>query len=197
MKKAISILFVMALMAVTNVQAQGIYFGFKGGLNNTKLNTDLENVNTKSGYGWFIGPTLKVNILPFLGVQAAALYSQTSSKINDERIKQKSVLVPLHLRLNLQIGAESGLFLATGPQFAFNVGDDEFSWKDTSTYNTTFQLRKSNFSWNFGVGVTLIKNVELSFDYSLGLAKTGDLEHLSKDDKPKSKMWAAGLTWLF
>ena len=76
-----------------------------------------------------MGPTLKIDILPFLGVQAAAFYNQSNCKIVDEKIKQKSILVPIDARLNLKFDSEkaTGIYLSTGPQFGFNVGDADYN----------------------------------------------------------------------
>ena len=203
MKKFFCLFVVMAFFAIVPTSAQGIYFGVKGGVNNSKLAVDLEGVECKSGYGWFVGPTLKIDILPFLGVQAAAFYDQSSSKIEDVTIKRKSVLVPLDARLNLKLSPESGIFLTTGPQFGFNVGDDDYnifgsnSSQAKENINSVFQLKKSMFSWNFGAGLMVSKQLELGFVYTLGLTKTAELEHLSKDDKPKSRGWMASATLFF
>ena len=203
MKKGFCTLIVLALFAVLPSYAQGVYFGVKGGVNNSKFGIDLEGVSSKSGYGWFVGPTLKVDILPFLGLQAAAFYDQSSSKVNDVSIKQKNVIVPIDARLNLNLAPGSGIFLSTGPQFNFNVGDKNYnilgsnSGEARDNINSTFQLKESTFCWNFGAGIMLTKNVELGYVYSIGLGKTGELEHLKKEDKPTSKSWRASLTLFF
>ena len=202
MKKNLFLL-IVALFAIVPASAQGIFFGVKGGVNNTRLGVDCEGLNTKSGYGWFVGPTLKIDILPFLGVQGSVFYSQNNCKIEDEKIKQKSILVPIDVRLNLKINEEAGLFLSTGPQVGFNVGDADYnifgsnSSEAKENIKSTFQLSKSTFNWNFGAGVSLTKNIELGIIYSLGLGKTGELEHLTKEDKPKSRGWAASATLYF
>ena len=79
---------------------------------------------------------------------------------------------------------EAGIYLATGPQFGFNVGEDEFTWNETSSYKNTFQMKKSMFNWNFGVGAMLSKKFELGVVYSLGISKTGELE--AEIDKAKA-----------
>jgi hypothetical protein len=205
MKKQLISLFVMAFLAIVPASAQGIFFGVKGGMNNTRMGIDMEGISTKSGYGWFVGPTLKIDILPFFGVQAAALYNQSNCKILDEKIKQKSILVPIDARLNLKFNSEksTGIYLSTGPQFGFNVGDADYnifgsnSSEAKENVKSTFQLKKSIFSWNFGIGVMASKHFELGALYSLGLTTTGELEQLTKDDKPKSRMWNISATWFF
>ena len=192
--KFLSSLIIMAFFAIVPTSAQGVYFGVKGGLNNTNLKTDLDEISTKEGYGWFLGPTLKVDILPFLGVQGSVFYEQNNCKIEGKSIHQKSVLVPLDARLNLHIAPEAGIYLSTGPQFGFNVGDDEFDWDSSTSYKSTFQLKKSMFYWNFGIGAMITKRLELGYDVSFGIAKTGELKDLDEKDKPTSRTWHINAT---
>ena len=69
MKKSIISMVVMAMFAVMPANAQGIAFGVKGGVNFTKMSIDDDAVKSESGVGFFIGPTLKIDFLPFLGIQ--------------------------------------------------------------------------------------------------------------------------------
>lgn len=202
MKKIIVTMLMMAFFATLS-NAQGVYFGVKGGLNNTKLNTDMEGVTLDSDYGWFLGPTLRIDILPFLGVQGSAFYSQNQSKLNGVKIKQKSVIIPLDARLNIPVNDETGIFLSMGPQFGFNTGEDDYnifgsnSSEAKDNIHNTFQLKKSMFSWNFGAGLSLTKNIEFGFVYSVALANTGEIKDLKKEDKAKAKGWQASATFYF
>ena len=176
MKKTIISMVVMAMFAVMPANAQGIAFGVKGGVNFTKMSIDNDAVNSESGVGFFIGPTLKIDFLPFLGVQGSVMYEQANSKVDGEKIKRQSIIVPIDLRVNLKLNEDAGIYLATGPQVGFNVGESDFSWNDTSTYKNTFQMKKSMFNWNFGAGAMLSKHFEVGVVYSLGISKTGELE---------------------
>ena len=208
--KFISAVIVMAFMAVAPASAQGIAFGVKGGVNFTKMSIDNDAVDSKSGVGFFIGPTLKIDFLPFLGIQGALMYEQTNSKVAanaagvsaEEKIKRQAIILPIDLRVNLKLNETSGLYVATGPQFDFTVGSDfELNGqklKDTFDFNTAM------FGWNFGVGVMLSKKFEIGASYNLGISKTGELEATvneakanNNDLKPKSRSWKVGVTFFF
>ena len=176
MKKSVISLVVMAMFAVMPASAQGIAFGVKGGANITKMSLDNDAIDCDAGVGFFVGPTLKIDFLPFLGVQASIFYEQANSKVDGEKIKRQSIIVPIDARVNFKFNEDAGIYLATGPQFGFNVGEDEFTWNESSSYKNTFQLKKSMFNWNFGAGVMLTKKFEVGVVYSLGIAKTGELE---------------------
>ena len=204
MKKTIISMVVMAMFAVMPASAQGVAFGLKGGVNFTKMSIDDDAVKTESGVGFFVGPTLKIDFLPFFGIQGSIFYEQANSKINGEKIKRQSITVPIDARVNLKLNEGAGIYVATGPQFAFNVGDSEFKWNDTSTYRDTFEFNKSLFSWNFGVGAMLTKKIELGVVYSLGISKTGELEaeidkakQNNNELKPKSSSWQISATFFF
>ena len=71
MKKTIVSMVVMAMFTVMPASAQGIAFGVKGGVNGTKMSIDNDAVKSETGIGFFVGPTLKIDFLPFFGVQGA------------------------------------------------------------------------------------------------------------------------------
>ena len=204
MKKSIITMVVMAMFAVMPANAQGVAFGLKGGVNFTKMSIDDDAVKSESGVGFFIGPTLKIDILPFLGVQGSIMYEQANSKVDGEKIKRQSIIIPIDARVSFKFKEGAGIYLATGPQFGFNVGESEFTWNDTSTYKNTFQMKKSMFNWNFGVGAMLSKHFELGVVYSLGISKTGELEaEIDKakannnELKPKSSTWQISASYFF
>ena len=204
MKKSIITMVVMAMFAVMPANAQGIAFGVKGGVNFTKMSIDDDAVKSEAGVGFFVGPTLKIDFLPFLGIQGSVLYEQANSKVDGEKIKRQSIIIPIDARVSFKFKEGAGIYLATGPQFGFNVGDSEFTWNDTSTYKNTFQMKKSMFNWNFGVGAMLSKHFELGVVYSLGISKTGELEaEIDKakannnELKPKSSTWQISASYFF
>ena len=204
MKKTIVSMVVMAMFAVMPANAQGIAFGVKGGVNGTKMSIDNDAVKSELGIGFFVGPTLKIDLLPFFGVQGALLYEQANSKVDGEKIKRQSIIVPIDARLNIKFKEDAGIYLTTGPQLGFNVGDNDFTWNETSSYKSTFQMKKSMFNWNFGIGAMLNKHFELGAVYSLGISKTGELEaEIDKakannnELKPKSSTWQISATYFF
>ena len=208
--KRIITLVVLAVAMTMTVQAQGIKFGVKAGLNITKMSISKDVFDSKNKAGFFVGPTLKIDFLPFLGVQAALMYEQSNSKLaskvasvsDEEKIKRQAIILPIDLRVNLKLNETSGLYVATGPQFDFTVGSDfELNGqklKDTFDFNTAM------FGWNFGVGIMLSKKFEIGASYNLGISKTGELEATvdeakanNNELKPKSRSWKVGVTLFF
>lgn len=200
--KRIITLVVLAVAMAASVQAQGIKFGVKGGLDIINMSFDQKVFDTSNKVGWFIGPSVKVALpIAGLGVDIAAFYDQKQSEVNNETIKQKSILVPVNARFNFGLGSTASIYLAAGPQVSFNVGDSEFNWKDKNDYNNTFQLKKSAFSINLGAGVSLLDHLEIGFAYNIGLGKTADAtfkqatQDIKDDTAPKS--WQISAAYYF
>lgn len=179
MKKALTIIFGLALMCVAQPSQAQVKFGVKGGLNVSDMSIDKKVFDSSNQTGFFIGPTLKVSLpLTGLGIDVAALYDQRSAKINDaaekggkETLKQQYVNIPVNLRYGIGLGSLASVYLAAGPQFGFNVGD-----KDTKIFDkANWQLRKSAFSVNIGAGVSIVKHVEVGANYNIACGKTGEV----------------------
>lgn len=207
------ILFVVALLASTmTVQALGLKFGIKGGLNLTKMTFSKDVYSSDNQAGFYLGPTLKLSLPLGFCVDAAALYDQRSTKVdiidvknapaNDEGIKtltsldtydikQKSIQIPINARYNIGLGSEAGIYLAVGPQFGFPVGD--------KVYNTKlgdYTLKSSNLSFNFGAGVYLLDHLEVGFSYNLAAGKSGEFTGYSDIDT-HNNAWQIGAAIYF
>ena len=198
------VLLVLSLTMTMAAQAQtGVKFGVKGGLDIQNMKFDESVFNTDNKVGWFVGPTLQISLpVGGLGIDIAGLYDQKTTDVNGESIKQKSILVPVNARLKLGLGGTAGLYVAAGPQFAFNVGDDEFKWKKDDIENT-FQLKKSAFSVNLGAGVYLSEHLEIGFAYNIALGSTADAswkkatDAALHDDDTKPKSWQISAAYYF
>lgn len=202
MKRFFSLVVLLSAMTMA-VQAQSIKFGVKGGLDIQNLKFDDSVFNTDNKLGWFVGPTLQISLpIGGLGVDIAGLYDQKKSEVNGETITQKSILVPVNARLKLGIGSTAGVYVAAGPQFAFNVGDSEFKWKKDNVENT-FQLKKSSFSVNLGAGIYFSSHLEVGFAYNIALGSTADASWKAAtdaafhNDDTKPKSWQISAAYYF
>ena len=186
------------------MQAQNVKFGVKGGIDIQDMKFNETDLNTENKLGWFVGPTLQV-ALPIggLGIDIAGLYDQKETKVNGETIKQKNILVPVNARLKLGLGSSAGIYVAAGPQFAFNIGDEEFKWTDKDSRDNTFQLKKSAFSVNLGGGIYFSSHLEIGFVYNVAVGSTADAswkaatEAAFHNDDTKPKSWQISATYYF
>lgn len=206
MKQFFGTLAMLLCLVVVPADAQGLSFGVKGGVTRASLEFDKDNFFGKGHYGWFIGPSVKLNLPMMLGADGAVLYDQHEVKIagdEGQTMKIKQICIPVNARLNFNLPTGAGFYLAAGPQVAFNVGDSEFKWSKKESYETTFQMKKSAFSLNFGAGVTLLSHLEVGFAYNLELGNTSDItmnfltdRNTYKDDS-KVNTWKLQATYYF
>ena len=201
MKRFFSLVVLLSAVAMA-MQAQNVKFGVKGGVDIQDMKFDESVFNTENKMGWFVGPTLQVSLpIGGLGVDIAGLYDQKETKVNEATIKQQSILVPVNARLKLGIGSSAGIYVAAGPQFAFNIGDEnEFEWTHEYIQNT-FQLKKSALSVNLGAGFFLSSHLEFGFNYNVSVTSTAEaswdaaFDAIKDDTKPKS--WQISATYYF
>ena len=208
-------LFTIMLMAVAIAMSSNaqVMFGLKGGLNLTKMTVSNSNVEDmfKNKAGFFIGPTVKFKLpIVGLGIDAAALYDQREAELEvdnisggteTEKIKQQTIQIPINVRYDFGLGETASIFIYAGPQFGFNVGDKSKDLFGVSEWT----LRSSNVSANVGLGVMLLKHLQLSANYNIALGKTGEVDlkqgwDVTKDTvlgKSKANAWQIALAYYF
>ena len=207
MKKILSLVFmVAAMMYATSANAQ-IKFGLKGGLNVTSMSFSEDVFDASNKTGFFVGPMVKVTV-PIVGLSfdAAALYDQKEAdvkyNIDDEfgktNVKQQSINIPVNVRYGFGLSSLANIFLFAGPQWGINVGDKNFEWNKSGCYS----LKKTNFSVNVGLGVTLLSHLQLSANYNIACGKTADVtwEETGKNivnGNSKNNSWQIALGYWF
>lgn len=211
MKKFFTIM-LMAVAIAMSSNAQ-VMFGLKGGLNLTKMTVSNSNVEDmfKNKAGFFIGPTVKFKLpIVGLGIDAAALYDHREAELEvdnisggteTEKIKQQTIQIPINVRYDFGLGETASIFIYAGPQFGFNVGDKSKDLFGVSEWT----LRSSNVSANVGLGVMLLKHLQLSANYNIALGKTGEVDlkqgwDVTKDTvlgKAKANAWQIALAYYF
>lgn len=211
MKKIFALALVaLGLMAAKPAEA-GIGFGLKCGLNITNMSMSSEVLDASNRTGFFIGPSVKFTLpVVGLGIDASALYDQREAKLKGEvsgsdlntTVKQQAINIPINLRYTFGLGDLAGVYIAAGPQFGFNVGDKNFDVLKVANY----KLKSSNFSVNLGAGVTLIKHLEIGFNYNIACGKTGevtgkgaatDVVKSLADSSGKSNAWQISAAYYF
>lgn len=113
------------------------------------------------------------------GVDAAALFNSRRYNLDDNYSKTfQSVELPINAKYSLGLGSTASFFLATGPQFGFNVGNknwDKVRTEGTAAVKSTFKKKNMNVSWNIGGGVRLLKHLEAGVTYNIMLSKYADV----------------------
>ena len=174
---AIAIAFAFA----TPAQAQ-FKFGVKAGLNVTNMSFKSDVIKTDNRAGVFagVGAEFTVPIIG-LGVDAAVQYEQRNVTDvefdeNMENVEKttkalKYIAIPINVKYNIGLGEVAGLYIATGPQFSFNVGGKSLS-------SGSYELKKSEISWNVGAGVKFLGHLQLGYNYNIALGNTAEVANV-------------------
>lgn len=181
MKKIFAALMLIAAFAVSVPAAAQLKFGIVGGLNLTKLSTSGNNFSSDNRAGWYIGPKIEFTVpIVNLSIDGAVEYSQRQMNIgNDEsglakNEQYKSIEIPINVRYTLGLGQMLGVYVATGPQFGFNVGNKNFVGMLTGSNSESIRMKDAAVSWNVGVGVTVLSHLQVGVGYNFMLNKTGE-----------------------
>lgn len=207
MKKIFMLLAMIVTMTAANNASAQIKFGLKGGVNVTDMSLSSNVFDASNRTGFFVGPTIKVQLpLVGLGIDASALYDQREAKIKvgntttKETLRSQAINVPINLRCGWGLSSLANIFLFAGPQFGFNVGDKDQKITESSTWS----VKNSNFSLNFGAGVTLLSHLQLTANYNVVCGKTSDatitegIEQLTnKEVRSRANAWQIALAYYF
>ena len=198
MKKILTIAVLFAALMTTVPAKAEVKFGLKGGLNLTSMSLDANAISKSNQAGFFIGPTFKFTIpIVGLGFDASALYDQRKAEVDNTSVKQQSIQIPINLRYGIGLGSTASIYFFAGPQFGFNVGD-----KDIKTDVGNWTFKSSNISANVGLGLMLLRHLQISANYNFGLGKTGELEQdipgaIKSIDDGKLNAWQIGVAYFF
>ena len=189
MKKKMSlIMFAILCMSALSLQA-GVRVGVKAGANlaNAPFNKDA----IKTATGFQVGPMIEASALG-LGFDAAILYSQYGLKTDDMNETVSSLDVPVNLKMKFSLGL-MGAFVTAGPYASFKVATPKVLKDDWDAKNFGAGL-------NFGVGVELLKKLQVGVSYRLPLTDDyGSMKLLNvvTDGKGKTKIWSITAAYFF
>jgi hypothetical protein len=203
MKKFL-VAFTVMIMAVLTPAKAGLDWGITAGWNLSKMSISSDVLESDNHTGWFAGAKAVFTIPVIgLGIDGSLVYSQRKFSLeNEENLTSdtktvRSIAIPINLRYTFGFSSVAGVYVATGPQFNFNIGDK--SWGELK--NTT--LKSSDLSWNIGAGVKLLSHLEIGAAYNIPLGKTAEYKHvdagstLSTIKDAKAKTWQISATYYF
>lgn len=163
-------------MLVAAPASAQIHFGVKAGLNVT--NFDLSNigetVSVENRCGWFVGATADFT-LPLLGfaADAAVQYEHREYGIKDFGTESLNyVAIPINLKKNIGLSGIGSLYLATGPQFSFNMSGKKFAEVPDGDNTKEPKYKSAEISWNFGAGIKIASHYQLGYNYNLHISKS-------------------------
>ena len=168
-------LFLLAIVACAFLPASaGINWGVEAGLNINKLSFSTDIVAAENRAGFYLGPKIHAKI-PVLGLgfdaavhyankSAAADYVEgTETKTDTKTLNYLEI--PLNVRWDFDLKVV-GLYVATGPQFTWQIGN--LSWDLPDTYHS-IDFERTTYYWNVGAGVMLFDHLAIGVNYNIPL----------------------------
>lgn len=206
MRKTLFVVLV-ALMGLGTQQAKAqIDFGIVAGMNVSKA--DFKNVgnnfDSSNRVGWFVGPKVEFTV-PLLGIgaDASVQYSQRTLNVEgdvadkssriDKNYHLHTIEVPVNLRYQFGLKSLAAIYVATGPQFGFNIGSGNLRGLKADDY----KFKNSILTWNIGAGIKLLKHFEAGVGYNIALSKFTKGKHGAEEGSLKSNTFQAHVGYFF
>lgn len=170
--KKILLLAVVTVLGFTNVNAQEIKFGAKGGLNFATISGDNTNgIDAVTSFNF--GVLSEIPISDKFSFQPELMYSGQGYSFNDNTIALSYLNVPLMGKYYVT----KGLSVEAGPQIGFLLAAKNEKTDVKDSFNTV------DFGVNFGLGYKLENGLNFGVRYNLGLTDINNLEGYSAKNK--------------
>lgn len=206
MRKAIRIIAVLAVLIAGIVPASAQFrIGPRVGIavNKLNFNKDVFDTNNRTGFTGGVEAEFMLPVLG-LGVDASLMYVRRSAETDVLNENNTTVTanrnidyldIPVYLKWKIGvplIGSVVKPYVFTGPDFAFLLSSKNIF--------PGIESSKCDVSWNFGVGVELLKHVQVGASYGIGMNKaakaTGVVGNAASIDG-KTRCWTITAAYLF
>lgn len=193
---------IVAFIGVLPATAQ-FKVGPRIGVNVNELHFD-ESVFDSENRAGFTGGIMAEFTVPIIGVglDASVMYVRRDARFISDIFEKKAanshrdyIAIPVNLKYKLSLPAIQKIvapFITTGPEFAFLTS--------RRAINDALKNKKTDISWNFGIGVELASHLQIAASYGLGLNKVVDFTVPgvnTVDIKGKNRYWTITAAWLF
>ena len=170
--KKILLLAVVTVLGFTNVNAQEIKFGVKGGLNFATISGDnTKGIDLVTSFNF--GVVSEIPLSDKFSFQPEIMYSGQGYGFNDNTIALSYLNVPLMGKYYVT----KGLSLEAGPQIGFLLAAKNEKTDVKDSFNTV------DFGVNFGVGYKLENGLNFGVRYNLGLTDINNVDNSSFKNK--------------
>jgi hypothetical protein len=206
-KTKISILLLVVAFC-TGLSAQAKFgFGPKLGMNVNQMSFSGSKLLDSDNRCGFTGGLTAEYIAPVLGigVDISLMYSHMKTTVAvgegafsaTESVSGNFFEIPLHLKYKLSVPAIQSIiapYIYTGPSVAFKLSGE----------NSYFGTKETQWGWDLGIGLELIKHLQIGAGYTWGMNKLAEVTvadyagvGVSKDIKVKNNYWTITAAWMF
>lgn len=188
------------IVAFTVPASAQFAWGPKVGVNVNSLKFDGSGLDSDNRAG-FTGGLMAEFMFPIvnLGVDASVMYVHRTTEINSNGVgddyNKDYIEIPVNLKWKIGIPVVGNIvspYIFTGPSFSFLTSK--------KAIEDAYRQKAVDVAWNVGIGVQLLKKLQIGASYGFGLNNT--LEAVGEDGnwvdvKGKNRYWTVTAAWLF
>lgn len=191
------LLIVFAIITMTLPAQAQLRFGLKGGVAVNRLHFSKSLYASENRSGFTAGLQLEFSLpVAGLGLDGSLMYSHRNDALTqmERTFKRDYIEIPVHVKYGFTLmGLNKVLvpYIFTGPNFSFLFNESKQDLWDN---------RASNTAWDFGVGIELLKHLQLQATYCVGLTKSFKMQ---VDERPqdvvqgRDRCWTLTAAYLF
>lgn len=197
MKTLHKVLFV-ALVAIFSFgyASADFRFGIKAGLNFNKVNLKTPNatLDGDNRTGWQAGVMAEFTVpIVNIGMDAAVMYARQNVNDNSAYENKDFLDIPVNLKWKIGLPVVGNIIspiIFTGPDFLIALNKQTMQ---------NFETKTCEVGWNFGLGVELLKHLQVTGSYCLGMNNVAEATRLlnTADLKAKKNYWTLSAAYLF
>lgn len=199
MKKFTAIIAAVAAILImsSSVNAKTFAFGVKVGGNFNRLSSSGAATDHDNSAGWEAGVMGEVNLpIVGLGFDLSLMYARMNNTVNtdndDFNPGKNFLMIPLNLKYKISLPAVGSIvapYIFTGPNFNFKLDKNTIS---------AIKSKTCQVAWNVGVGVELIKHLQIGASYNFGINKVANYAiGTNQDVKINNNYWMVTAAYLF
>ncbi|WP_286085251.1 porin family protein [Duncaniella freteri] len=197
------ILTLLLVMSASAAHAGGLFrFGPKVGLTVNELHFNSSTLDGSNKTGWTAGIMTEFKV-PVIGIGAdlSMMYVRRNSDFmaknsssNNTSDNRDYIEIPLNLRYNLSLPVINNVimpYIAAGPSVSFLTS--------RRSVENAFRNKSVDWALNFGIGVQLVKHIDISARYGLGLTKAVKAisDYEDAGIQGKNRYWTISVAYLF
>ena len=176
-------------------------FGIKAGMNFSKLDMKIKDMegaqnSLKDGSnrtGWMAGVMAEFTVpIVNIGADASLLYARQNVDDNSAYENKDFLDIPINLKWKIGLPVVGNIIspiIYTGPDFLFALNKHTLD---------NFKSKTCEVGWNVGIGVELVKHLQIEGGYCFGLNNVAKMTGINTEDlKVKKNYWTLTAAYLF
>ena len=177
-------------------------FGLRVGTNVSELHFNSKTFDSSNRMGFNAGAMVEFSApMTGIGFDASVMYVRRNSDFmaknsssNNTSDNRDYIEIPLNLRYNLSLPVINNVimpYIAAGPSVSFLTS--------RRSVENAFRNKSVDWALNFGIGVQLVKHIDISARYGLGLTKAVKAisDYEDAGIQGKNRYWTISVAYLF